>query len=80
MLKTTKTVNLNGESKIGDYVVVMLSASISSISNTSINKIIVRRDLYKDNKDLVKTDMDAFELEVMTMVDAFSNETEQTTV
>ena len=80
MLKTTKTVNLNGESKIGDNVVVMLSASISSISNTTINKIIVRRDLYTDNKDLVKSDMDAFELEVMTMIDAFSNETEQTTV
>ena len=78
MLKITKTVNLNGESKIGDAVVVMLSASISSISNTTINKIIVRRDLYKDNKDLVNTDMDAFELEVMTMVDDFSNETETT--
>lgn len=78
MLKITKTVNLNGESKIGNDVVVMLSASISSISNTTINKIIVRRDLYTDNKDLVKTDMDSFELEVMTMVDAFSNETEPT--
>lgn len=71
MLKMTKAINLNGESKIGEATVVMLSASISSVSSTTINKIIVRQDLYQDNKDIIKADMDTFELEVMTLVDTF---------
>lgn len=74
MLKTTKTINLNGESRIGDSVIVMLSASISSISNTTINKTIVRQDLYQTNKEVVIADMDAFETEVMTLIDSFSSE------
>ena len=74
MLKTTKTINLNGESRIGDSVIVMLSASISSISNTTINKTIVRQDLYQTNKEVVMADMDAFETEVMTLIDSFSSE------
>ena len=69
MLNITKSINLNGESKIGDVTVAYLSASVSSNSNTTITKNIVSQELYQINKEVIKKDMSEFETKVYSLVD-----------
>lgn len=63
MLKTNKTINLNGESRIGDTVVVNMYATLSTtgLDNENINKTILNQDLYNTNKSEVRKDMRDFE-------------------
>ena len=63
MLKTTKTINLNGESKIGDTIVANMYATLSTtgMGNENINKTILNQDLYNENKTEVRQDMRDFE-------------------
>lgn len=59
MLKVTKSMALNGESRINDQVVVYMNATLSTSENGSSNVItnIVNRELYNANKVQVRQDI-----------------------
>lgn len=62
MLKTNKTININGTSELDGVQVVYMSASISTDgNNANINKNITNQDLYNANKVAVRKDMSDFE-------------------
>lgn len=63
MLNTTKTINLNGESRIGDTIIANMYATLSTTGsgNENINKTILNQELYNENKTEVRKDMRAFE-------------------
>ena len=63
MLNTTKTINLNGESKIGEQVAATMYATLSTngSGNENINKTILNQELYNENKTEVRKDMREFE-------------------
>lgn len=61
MLKTTKTVTINGSSilETGELVATMYCA-IAEDGNVSSSQNIVNRELYEVNKDSVRKDFDEF--------------------
>ncbi|MGG2466851.1 hypothetical protein ACOV1W_03890 [Paraclostridium bifermentans] len=63
MLKTGKTITINGSSVIDGQIVVYMNASLSTdgTSNENINKNIQNQELYSNNKDAVRKDMRDFE-------------------
>ena len=63
MLKTTKTISVNGSSEIDGQVVVYMSASLSTTGTGSenISKTINNQELYNANKSEVRKDMREFE-------------------
>lgn len=61
MLSTTKSVNLSGTSKVNESIVAYLSGSVSETGQPSMNVSITNRDLYKENIDTVKADIDEFQ-------------------
>ena len=64
MLKATKSINLNGQSVVGEQIVRTFYASVTSEGNTTSNSSTVNRDLYIQNYEQVKTDEDEFEAKV----------------
>ena len=64
MLKTTKSISLNGTSiiKIGeaDTPVVSMSANIQEKGNSNINTVIINKELYEKNKSTCRADIDEF--------------------
>ena len=60
MLKITKNITVNGESKIGDVATVYMTANVST-GNTSVNKSIIDGDMYKANKTELDKDIADFE-------------------
>lgn len=71
MLKINKNITLNGTSEINGIQVAYMSANISTdgSSNASVSKSIVNQELYKSNREEVRTDMDKFEEEVYKVED-----------
>lgn len=63
MLKTSKSITINGTSTIEGQIVVYMNASLSTdgSTNASINKNISNQELYNLNKDEVRKDMRDFE-------------------
>lgn len=63
MLKTGKTITINGNSVIDGQIVVYMNASLSTdgSSNENINKNIQNQELYSNNKEAVRKDMRDFE-------------------
>lgn len=63
MLKTSKSITINGTSTIEGQTVVYMNASLSTdgSTNASINKNISNQELYNLNKDEVRKDMRDFE-------------------
>lgn len=63
MLKTSKSITINGTSTIEGQIVVYMNASLSTdgSTNASINKNISNQELYSLNKDEVRKDMRDFE-------------------
>ncbi|GAA0104259.1 hypothetical protein UT300013_08810 [Paraclostridium sordellii] len=63
MLKTSKTITINGNSVIDGQIVVYMNASLSTdgSSNENINKNIQNQELYASNKEAVRKDMRDFE-------------------
>lgn len=63
MLKTTKTISINGNSEIDGQVIVYMSASLSTTGTGSenISKTINNQELYNANKSEVRKDMRDFE-------------------
>ncbi len=63
MLKTGKTITINGSSVVDGQIVVYMNASLSTdgTSNENINKNIQNQELYSNNKDSVRKDMIDFE-------------------
>lgn len=63
MLKTGRTITINGSSIIDGQVVVYMNASLNTdgTSNENINKNIQNQELYSNNKDSVRKDMRDFE-------------------
>ncbi|MFR3072132.1 MAG: hypothetical protein ACLTK8_04945 [Paeniclostridium sp.] len=63
MLKTTKTISINGNSEIDGQVIVYMSASLSTngTGSENISKTINNQELYNANKASVRKDMRDFE-------------------
>lgn len=63
MLKTGKTITINGSSVVDGQIVVYMNASLSTdgTSNENINKNIQNQELYVTNKEAVRKDMRDFE-------------------
>lgn len=63
MLKTGKTITINGSSLVDGQIVVYMNASLSTdgTSNENINKNIQNQELYSNNKEAVRKDMRDFE-------------------
>ncbi len=63
MLKTTKTISINGNSEIDGQVIVYMSASLSTngTGSENISKTINNQELYNANKAAVRKDMRDFE-------------------
>ncbi|WP_290063441.1 hypothetical protein [Paraclostridium bifermentans] len=63
MLKTGKTITINGSSVVDGQIVVYMNASLSTdgTSNENINKNIQNQELYSNNKEAVRKDMRDFE-------------------
>ena len=66
MLTTSKSINVNGYSRVNenDKPYVYFSASIDKNSTTSVNYSIQDKDVFNANQDLFETDRKAFEDEV----------------
>ena len=64
MLKAVRSINLNGQSVIGEQIVRTFYASITSEGNTTSNSSTVNKDLYIKNYAQVKADEDEFESKV----------------
>ena len=69
MLTTSKSINVNGYSRVNenDKPYVYFSASIDKNGATSVNYSIQDKDVFNANQDLFKTDRKAFEDEVMKL-------------
>lgn len=63
MLKTGRTITINGNSMIDDKIVVYMNATLNTdgSSNENINKNIQNQELYASNKEAVRKDMRDFE-------------------
>ena len=66
MLTTSKSINVNGYSRVNenDKPYVYFSASIDKNGATSVNYSIQDKDVFNANQDLFETDRKAFETEV----------------
>lgn len=66
MLITSKSINVNGYSRVNenDKPYVYFSASIDKNGATSVNYSIQDKDVFNANQDLFETDRKAFETEV----------------
>ncbi len=60
MLKTTKTITLNGTSEIGGKAVANMTANITDDANINISTYITNTELYAENKTLVRKDIAEF--------------------
>ena len=73
MLSTTKTISINGTSSVEvngvKTPVVYFNAQIQSDGKYNINQSVQNVDLYKANKDAVKSDRDEFEALVEQMTE-----------
>lgn len=79
MLNVTKSINLNGESKIGGNTVAYLSANVTKEGNTTTSKNITNQDLYQTNNVEVRKDISDFENQVYALEDELATETAATT-
>lgn len=65
MLSTTKSINLNGTSSVEvngvKTPVVYFNAQIKSDGTYNVNYSVQNDELYKANKEIVKSDRDEFE-------------------
>ena len=66
MLTTSKSINVNGYSRVNenDKPYVYFSASIDKNGEVSVNYSIQDKDVFNANQDLFETDRKAFEDEV----------------
>ena len=73
MLSTTKSINLNGTSSVDvngvKTPVMYFNAQIKSDGTYNVNYSVQNDELYKANKDAVKTDRDEFEALVEQMTE-----------
>lgn len=78
MLNTTKTISINGESKIGGTIVANMYATLSTtgVGNENINKTILNQELYNSNKAEVRKDMIDFEDLIYSEQDKLNNNLE----
>ena len=66
MLITSKSINVNGYSRVNenDKPYVYFSASIDKTGTTNVNYSIQDKEIFNANQDLFETDRKAFEDEV----------------
>ncbi len=74
MLKTSKSITINGTSVITENdvekTVVSMVANIPESGSPNTNSVIVNKDLYEANKVACREDMDAFTQAVRAIEDA----------
>lgn len=79
MLKTTKSINLSGQSTVTvdgrEVVAVQLSANVyTDGNNANVVSTIVNKEVYAANKKACRSDIDAFTAEVREMEDSITTE------
>lgn len=75
MLKTTKSITLNGNSEIDGQTVVNLSATIPDSTGVgNISQYIQNAELYEKNKAAVRKDIADFQTAVYDVEDQIANE------
>lgn len=78
MLKTSKTINLSGNSMINDKPVVYMQANVSTDGGaTSHSSSIQDKELYEANKVECRKDMAAFDQMVYEIEDSIHTEVVQ---
>lgn len=76
MLKTTKSITLNGNSEIDGQPVVNLSATIPDSTGVgNISQYIQNAELYEKNKAVVRKDIADFQAAVYEVEDEIAAET-----
>lgn len=75
-LTKQKTVNLSGESRIGDELVASAQVSSNDALSQDIVTTIANVDLYRKNSKSVRDDANAFREYVYTVQDQVYSETE----
>lgn len=75
MLTVKKTMNLSGESVVNEKRVIYLNAAISedNNSNSNISQHIEDQQLYLQNKDECRKDIDEFTKQVREIEDTMNN-------
>lgn len=69
MLKTNKSIQLNGSSDFGGQSAMVFSANVKSDGNTSLNATIVNQSLYDTNKSDVQKDLAEFNAKAFSLSD-----------
>ncbi|MBS6763171.1 MAG: hypothetical protein KH304_06255 [Clostridium sp.] len=78
MLKTSKTINLSGNSMINDKPVVYMQANISTDGGTTSHSSSIQdKALYETNKTECRQDMSAFDQMVYEIEDSINAEVAQ---
>ena len=67
MLKTSKSININGTSMAGSDLAATMNASISEDGGISLNTYIQNKEVYEANKTEVQSDIEAFNQLVYSM-------------
>lgn len=76
MLKTTKSITLNGQSMVGDVQVVNLSATIPDNTGVgNVSQYVQNTELYDANKAAVRKDIRDFQDLVYEIEDEIAAET-----
>lgn len=80
MLKTTKSVVINGTSRTeAGEIIATMHFSISENGNIQSSDNIANKELYKANKSLVRTDMDEFTAKCREEEDKYNEIAEEVT-
>ena len=78
MLKTSKTINLSGNSMINDKPVVYMQANVSTDGGTTSHSSSIQdKELYEANKVECRKDMAAFDQMVYEIEDSIHTEVVQ---
>lgn len=82
MLKTNKSITLNGTVTINDTQVAYLNASLGTgdNTNTTVNQSITGIELYNANKTQARKDLADFQSQVYAIQDELDTETGDTNV
>ncbi|WP_395318865.1 hypothetical protein [Fructilactobacillus frigidiflavus] len=69
MLKTNKSIQLNGSSDFDGQSAMIFSANVKSDGNASLNATIVNQKLYDANKTDVQKDLSEFNIKAFSLSD-----------
>lgn len=74
MLKTNKSIQLNGSSDFGGQSAMIFSANVKSDGNTSLNATIVNQTLYNANRKDIQKDLAEFNAKTFSLSEEVEDE------